>query len=54
LHRLPESIISDRGPQFVAGIIEELNRMLEIESKLSIAFHSQTDKQTKRVNQELE
>ena len=54
LHGLPESIISDRGPQFAAGIMQELNRMLEIESKLSIAFHPQTDRQTERVNQELE
>jgi len=54
LHRLPESIISDRGPQFVAGLMRELNRMLGIESKLSMAFHLQTDGQTERVNQELE
>ena len=54
LHRLPESIISDRGPQFAAGLIKKLNGMLEIESKLSMAFHPQTDGQTKRVNQELE
>ena len=54
LHRLPRSIISDRGPQFVAGVMWELNRMLEIESKLSIAFYSQTNGQTERVNQELE
>ena len=32
----------------------ELNRILGIESKLSMAFHSQTDEQTERVNQELE
>jgi len=54
LHRLPKSIISDRGPQFVAGIMQELNRILGIESKLSTAFHSQTNGQTERVNQELE
>jgi len=54
LHGLPESIISDRGPQFIAGIMWELNRMLGIESKLLMAFHPQTDKQTERVNQELE
>jgi len=36
----------------VAGIMQELNKMLEIESKLSMAFHPQTDRQTERVNQE--
>jgi len=54
LHRLPESIISDRGPQFTVGLMKELNGMLGIKSKLSMAFHPQTDGQTERVNQELE
>ena len=54
LHRLSKSIISNRGLQFTAGLIRELNRMLEIESKISIAFHPQTNKQIERVNQELE
>ena len=54
LHGLPESIISDRGPQFAAELMTELNGMLGIESKLSTVFHPQTDRQTKRVNQELE
>jgi len=54
LHSLLESIISDRGPQFAAGLMRELNEMLEIKSKLSTAFHPQTDGQTERVNQELE
>ena len=54
LYGLPESIISDRGPQFVAGIIRELNRILRIESKLLTVFHPQTDGQIERVNQELE
>jgi len=54
LHRLPDSIISDRGPQFAAGIMRELNRMLGIEMKLSMAFHPQTDSQMERMNQELE
>ena len=53
LHSLPESIISDRGPQFVAGLMRKLNEMLGIKSKLSMAFHPQTDGQTERVNQEL-
>jgi len=54
LHGLPKSIVSDRGLQFIAGIIWELNRMLGIKSKLSTAFHPQTNGQTERVNQELE
>jgi len=53
LHGLPESIISDRGLQFAAELIRELNEMLEIKSKLSTAFHPQKDRQTERVNQEL-
>jgi len=54
LHGLPESIISDRGPQFTAGIMRKLNEMLEIKSKLSTVFYPQTDRQTERVNQQLE
>ena len=51
---MPESIVSDRGPQFEAEMIKELNTMLEMETKLSTAFHSQTNGQTERMNQELE
>jgi len=54
LHGLSESIISDRGPQFAAGLMRELNEMLGIKSKLLTTFHPQTDGQTERVNQELE
>jgi len=54
LHGLPESIISDRRPQFAVGVMKELNTMLGINSKLSIVFHPQIDGQTKRMNQELE
>ena len=54
LHRLPESVISDRGPQFAVGLTRELNKMLGIETKLSTAYHPQTDGQTERTNQELE
>jgi len=39
LHGLSESIISDRGPQFIAGLMRELNQMLGIESKMSMAFY---------------
>ena len=54
LHKLPESVISDRGLQFAAELTKKLNRMLGIKTKLSTVFHSQTDDQIKRMNQELE
>jgi len=54
LHGLLESVVSDRGPQFAAELTKELNRMLGIKTKLSTAFHPQTDGQTERMNQKLE
>jgi len=51
---LPESVISNRGPQFVAELTKELNKILGIETRLSTAFHLQTDGQTEWMNQELE
>jgi len=43
LHGLPESIVSDRGPQFAVELTKELNRILGIETRLSTVFHPQTD-----------
>ena len=43
LHGLPESIVSDRGPQFVVEMMKELNSMLGIKTKLSTTFYPQTD-----------
>ena len=40
--------------QFAAGMIKELNNLLEIQTKLSMAYHPQIDGQTERINQELE
>jgi len=54
LHGLPESIISDRGVQFVAGMMKKLNNLLGIQTKLSTAYHPQMDGQIERINQELE
>ena len=54
LHELLESVISNRGPQFAAGLTKKLNKMLGIETKLSTAYYLQTDGQTERTNQELE
>ena len=54
LYGLLESVVLDSGPQFVAELTKELNRMLGIEIRLSTVFHPQTDEQTERINQELE
>ena len=50
LHRLPKSIVSDRGPQFAAELTKKLNGMLGIRTKLLTAFHPQTDRQTEHMN----
>ena len=39
LHRLPKSIVSDKELQFATEITRKLNSMLEIETKLLIAFY---------------
>ena len=54
LHGLPENVISDRGPQFVAEFMREVSRLLGIHLSQSMAYHPQTDGQTERVNRELE
>ena len=43
-----------RGAQFTVGMMKELNSMLGIDTKLLTAYYPQTDKQTERINQELE
>jgi len=54
LHGLPKRVISNRGPQFVALFTKELYRLLGIQISSSTAWHPQTDRQTERVNQELD
>jgi len=44
LHGLLESIISDRKVQFVVEMMRELNNLLGIQTKLSTAYHPQTDR----------
>ena len=51
---LPETIISDRGTQFASKTFQELCRLLGINSKMSTAYHPQTDGQSERTNQEIE
>jgi hypothetical protein len=54
LHGLLCSIVSDRGPQFIAEFTRELYRLLGIMLSTTMAYHPQADRQTERVNQELE
>ncbi|ERF68925.1 hypothetical protein EPUS_09503 [Endocarpon pusillum Z07020] len=53
-HGLPESIVSDRGPQFVSEFWNSLCKRLGIKAKLSTAHHPETDGQSERVNQAME
>lgn len=53
-HGLPKSIVSDRGPQFVAELWTEVVRRLKIRTKLTTPYHPQADGQTERANQEME
>ena len=50
LYGLSESIVSNRGLQFMVKLTKELNNILNIKTKLSTAFHPQTDGQTEHMN----
>lgn len=53
-HGLPQSIVSDRGPQFRSRFWKKLLELLGCKASLSTAYHPQTDGQSERVNQTLE
>ena len=50
LHGTPDTVISDRGTQFVSEFWKHLSDRLGITLKHSSSFHSQTDGQTERIN----
>ena len=50
LHELPDSVTSDRGPQFIGAAWKRVCRKLEIKAQLSTAFHPETDNQTEKIN----
>jgi len=54
LHSLLKCVISDCRPQFIACFTKELYRLLGIKLASSTAWHSQTDRQTEHINQELD
>ncbi|USP72775.1 uncharacterized protein yc1106_06638 [Curvularia clavata] len=46
----PETIVSDRGPQFISSFWSEFCRILGVKVKLSTAYHKETDGQTEIMN----
>jgi hypothetical protein len=46
----PETVVSDRGPQFVSSFWKEVCRIIGVRVKLSTAFHKETDCQTEIIN----
>ena len=50
LHRLSDSVTSDRGPQFIGAAWKQVCRKLEIKAQLFTAFHPETDGQTEKIN----
>ena len=54
LYGIPRKILSNRGPQFVLKFMKEFTKALETTRQLSMAYHSWMDRQTERMNQEVE
>jgi len=53
LYGISKKILSDQGPQFTSKFMEEFTKALGTKRKLSMAYHSQTNGQTERINQEI-
>jgi hypothetical protein len=51
LHGIANTIVSNRGPQFVSKLWEELHKSLGTKLLHNSAYHPQTSGQTERVNQ---
>ena len=48
---LPDTIVSDRGLQFISDLWDEFNHILGVKIKLSTAHEATTDGQTEIINQ---
>ena len=54
LHGLPTDIVSDRDTRFTSTFWQGVVTKLDIRSRMSTAFHPQTDGQTEKTNQSIE
>jgi transposase InsO family protein len=54
LHGVHKKIVSDTGSQFTSKFWEKLHESMDTKLNFSLAYHPQTDGQTKRTNQILE
>ena len=45
--RIPQKVISDRGPQFAAQFMKDLHQLVGMKTNILMAYHPQTDGQTK-------
>src|SRR5882672_149473 len=53
-HGTPTDIVSDHGNHFISHFWRSLCQLLSIKANLSMAYHPETNRKTKRVNQILE
>jgi hypothetical protein len=53
-HGLPQSIVSDGDKIFLCKLWKELFRLPDVQLRMSLVYHPQSDGQTKRANQSLE
>jgi hypothetical protein len=54
LHGVPKKIVSDRGYHFTSMFWEKLRESMDTKLNFSLAYHPQTNGQTKMTNQILE
>jgi hypothetical protein len=50
LHGLPDAIVSDRDPRFTGGFWQHLTTLWRTRTRMSTAFHPQTDGQAEKAN----
>ena len=53
LHRIPKTILSDRGLQFASKFMKDFMKALGIRRMLLTTYYSQTDRQMEQINQEI-